>query len=90
MRNIFVPHFGHIPVIAALFIPPLPFIVTSLASLISLFALHFTQYASIIILKNYLIGLRPLPDSIAKILGGLLNWGKLNFFNDIISYFKPK
>lgn len=40
---IFVPHVPHVPVTAGL---PF-FIVTSWASFISLFALHFTQYASI-------------------------------------------
>ena len=38
-----VPHFAQVPFIAERFFPPLPFIVTSLAPDISLFALHFTQ-----------------------------------------------
>ena len=46
--NIVVPQSGHLPFIALLSTPPFPFIATSLASIISLFALHFTQYASIL------------------------------------------
>jgi len=42
--NTFVPHTEHVPVIAGL---PF-FIVTSLGSLISVFFLHLTQYASTI------------------------------------------
>jgi len=43
--NNFVPHFGQEPVKALLFVFPFPFIVTSFSPDISLFALHFTQYA---------------------------------------------
>ena len=48
IRNIVVLHLGHLPFIALLVVPPLPFMVTSLASDISLLLLHFTQYASTI------------------------------------------
>ena len=48
--NILVPHFSQVPVIALLVVPPLPFISTSFSSFIILFALHFTQYASVAIL----------------------------------------
>ena len=44
--NIFVPHIGHVPFFA--FLPF--FIVTSSGSFISLFSLHFTQYASVIVI----------------------------------------
>lgn len=47
----FVPHFEHVPVTAGL---PF-FIVTSLASLISVLALHLTQYASTITPPSYLL-----------------------------------
>jgi len=41
IRNTLVPHVGHVPLTAGR-----PFFsLTSLGSLISLFALHFTQYA---------------------------------------------
>ncbi len=44
--NIFVPQEGHVPFFA--FLPF--FIVTSSGSFISLFSLHFTQYASVIVI----------------------------------------
>ena len=46
--NILVPHLGQVPLAALLFVLPLPFISTSETSFISLLALHFTQYASIV------------------------------------------
>ena len=49
MRNIFVPHFGQVPVIALLATPPLPFMETSFSLDIILFALHLTQYPSVAI-----------------------------------------
>jgi len=49
IRNIVVPHLGHLPFIARLSTPPLPFIATSLAAVISCFALHLTQYPSTIV-----------------------------------------
>jgi hypothetical protein len=50
MRYIPVPHFGQTPFMAKRVLPPLPFIVTSFASFISLLALHFTQYPSIFLI----------------------------------------
>lgn len=47
--NIVVPQLGHLPFMALLCTPPLPFMDTSLASDICRFALHFTQYASTIV-----------------------------------------
>lgn len=47
IRNILVPHFGQVPVIALRVLPPFPFIVTSFSPVMSLFALHFTQYPSV-------------------------------------------
>jgi len=41
--NILVLHFEQFPVMALLFVPPLPFIDTSFELDISLFALHLTQ-----------------------------------------------
>ena len=49
IRNILVLHLGQVPVIALLVFPPFPFIGTSLAPCISLFALHFTQYPSVVL-----------------------------------------
>ena len=48
--NILVPQVGQTPVIARLSTPPLPFMATSLASFISLLALHLTQYPSVILI----------------------------------------
>lgn len=45
MRYMPVPQFGHLPFMAFL----LFFITTSFASFISFFALHFTQYAVVIL-----------------------------------------
>ncbi len=47
--NIVVEHIGHLPFIARRSVPPFPFMVTSLASDISLFDLHLTQYPSVIL-----------------------------------------
>ena len=53
IRKTLVPHFGHVPFTAGR-----PFFsVVSLGSLISLFALHFTQYASTIIASVKLGGI---------------------------------
>ena len=49
MRNILVPHFGQVPVIALLVTPPLPAMETSFSPDIVLFALHLTQYPSVAI-----------------------------------------
>jgi hypothetical protein len=49
MRNMVVPQTGQMPFIAGLVLPPLPSKEVSLASFISLLALHLTQYASIVI-----------------------------------------
>jgi len=45
--NMVVPHLVHLPFMALRFMPPLPFIATSLASAIMRLALHFTQYPSV-------------------------------------------
>ena len=56
--QIVVPHSGHLPLrIGRPF-----FIVSSLASVISLFALHFTQYASAMLLASYIFSLVEVPD----------------------------
>ncbi len=46
--NMVVLHLAHLPFMALRVMPPLPFIVTSLASDICRFDLHFTQYPSTI------------------------------------------
>jgi hypothetical protein len=53
--NILVPQVGHTPWVAG---RPF-FIVISLGSFISLFALHFTQYASIVFLLKFILIVDP-------------------------------
>jgi len=67
--NIVVPQVGHIPFIAFLSVPPLPFILTSLPSFISFFALHLTQYASILTPQIFSLE-RPSRAPYLKLRGG--------------------
>jgi len=63
MRYIFVPHLGQVPVIALLDLPPFPFIATSLGFVMSLFDLHFTQYACVAMVNELLVPSENRPFS---------------------------
>jgi len=83
-----IPHFGQVPFIAG---RPF-FILISSGSLISLFALHFTQYAVTIITNHYMVLVKKGMNWIGRQASWNLNYffGKNENWIKLAEFLRPK